>query len=127
MNQAAAPRVIIADDEKHMRILMKSVISKMNYQVIGLATNGQEAIALYKQEQPDILLLDINMPSMTGDEALQEIIKQFPDALVIMLTAVVEMETVEKCIDLGAANYIRKDTPISEIAQIIKNTWQAAN
>ena len=127
MNQAKVPRVLIADDEKHMRILMKTAITKMNYQVIGLAANGHEAIALYKQEQPDILLLDINMPSKTGDAALQEIIDQFPDALVIMLTAVAEMEMVEKCISLGAANYIRKDTPISEIAQIIKNTWQAAH
>jgi len=127
MNQNNIPRVVIADDEKHMRLLMKTAITKMNYQVVGQATNGQEAVDLFKKERPDLMLLDINMPFKTGDMALQEILSQHPDARIIMLTAVAEMETVEKCIDLGAINYIRKDTPISEITQIIENTWQAAN
>jgi len=110
-----------------MRLLMKTAITKMNYQVVGQATNGQEAVDLFEKERPDLMLLDINMPFKTGDMALQEILGQHPDARVIMLTAVAEMETVEKCINLGAINYIRKDTPISEIAQIIQTTWQDAN
>lgn len=127
MNQNSVPRVVIADDEKHMRLLMKTAITKMNYQVVGQATNGQEAVELFEKERPDLMLLDINMPFKTGDMALQEILGQHPDARVIMLTAVAEMETVEKCINLGAINYIRKDTPISEIAKIIQTTWQDAN
>lgn len=126
MNQNNIPRVVIADDEKHMRLLMKTAITKMKYQVVGQASNGQEAVELFEKERPDLMLLDINMPFKTGDVALQEIISQHPDARVIMLTAVAEMETVEKCINLGAVNYIRKDTPISEIAQIIQTTWQDA-
>lgn len=127
MNQNGFPRVVIADDERHMRLLMKTAITKMNYQVVGQAANGQEAIELFEKERPDLLLLDINMPFKTGEMALQEILAQHPDARVIMLTAVAEMETVEKCINLGAINYIRKDTPISEITKIIENTWQAAD
>ncbi len=126
MDQNNVPRVVIADDEKHMRLLMKTAITKMKYQVVGQASNGQEAVELFEKERPDLMLLDINMPFKTGDVALQEIISQHPDARVIMLTAVAEMETVEKCINLGAVNYIRKDTPISEIAKIIQTTWQDA-
>jgi two-component system chemotaxis response regulator CheY len=127
MDQTIRPRVLIADDEKHMRLLMKAAMKKMNCEVVAEAGDGQEAVALYKNHQPDLLLLDINMPLKTGDEALKEIIDAFPQALVIMLTSVVEMETVEKCIDIGASNYIRKDTPIPEIVNIIQATLQPAS
>jgi len=127
MDNNNTPRVLIADDEQHMRLLMKTVIKKMNYQVIGEATNGQEAIDLFQKERPDLMLMDINMPYKTGEEALEEILTQFPEALVIMLTSVVDTETVGKCIDRGAANYIRKDTPLTDIAKIISTTWTTAH
>ena len=63
------------------------------------------------------------MPIKTGDEALKEIMTEFPDAFVIMLTSVADVEDVEKCLEMGASNYIRKDTSINEIKKIIKETW----
>ncbi len=63
------------------------------------------------------------MPLKTGYEVLEEILAQFPNALVIMLTSVTDIESVEKCIELGAANYIRKDTPTAELKSIIKETF----
>jgi YesN/AraC family two-component response regulator len=124
MAQTEKPRVLIADDEKYIRGFLRVLISRMDCEVAGEATNGQEAIELFKEEKPDLLLLDINMPFKTGEEALQEIMSQFPDAFVIMLTSVVDLESVKKCIDLGAANYILKNTPVKDIIRIVKETWQ---
>ncbi len=117
------PRVLLADDETHLRILMKTVMTSMNCEIAGEAKNGVEAVELFKIEKPDLLLLDINMPEKTGEEALKEIIGEFPDAFVIMLTSLADMESVERCLTLGAANYIRKDTPLEEIKKTIKDTW----
>jgi two-component system chemotaxis response regulator CheY len=118
------PRVLLAEDETHARVLMRAVLTGMNCEVVGEATTGHETLALYRELKPDLLLLDINMPRKTGEEVLAEILSTNPDAVVIMLTSVSDLETVEKCLALGAANYVRKDTPISEIKTIIGNTWK---
>lgn len=123
MSQANPPRVLIADDENHIRLLMKTAMAKIGFKVIGLATDGQEAVDLYQKTRPDLLLLDINMPVKTGEVALKEIIGRNPEAKIIMLTSVADTETVMECIDEGASNYIRKDTPIGEIVKIIRDTW----
>lgn len=120
----AKKRVILADDEKHIRAMMKAVISSLNCEIVGEAADGHEAVDLYKKEKPDLLLLDVNMPQRSGIDALREIKREFPNALVIMLTSVVDMENIKQCIALGAANYIRKDTPITEMKQIIKDTLE---
>lgn len=117
-------RALIADDENHVRRLLKSVVQKMNCEVVGEAKNGQEALDLFKKEKPDLLLLDINMPFKTGDEVLEEIMTEFPDAFVIMLSSIADAESVEKCLELGASNYLRKDTPLTEMKKIIYETWQ---
>ncbi len=117
-------RVGLADDEIHIRMLMKKVFTSMGCEIVGEAKNGEEAVELYRREKPDIMLLDINMPVKTGDEALRDIVSEFPDAFVIMLTSQADVESVQKCLDAGAANYIRKDTPIAELKEIIKETWK---
>jgi two-component system chemotaxis response regulator CheY len=125
MTQTKKLRVLVADDEAHCRALLRAVLTSMDCEVVGEAKNGEEAVALYKSLKPHMLLLDINMPSVTGDEVLAEIIADFPGALVIMLTSVADADNIEKCLDLGAANYIRKDTPLPEMKQLIKETWKA--
>ena len=117
-------RIGLADDEIHIRMLMKKVFTSMGCEIAGEAKNGTEAVELYRREKPDIMLLDINMPIKTGDEALRDIVSEFPDAFVIMLTSLADVESVQKCLDAGAANYIRKDTPIAELKEIIKETWK---
>ena len=118
-------RVAIADDEAMIRYALKSIIKSLNMSCAGEATNGQEAVALYAQEQPDIMFLDINMPVKNGDEALQEIRAKFPGARVVMLTSVAETETVKKCVQNGAISYILKTNPLDKIkimiAEIVAN------
>ena len=119
------PTVVIGDDEMHLRELFRIMMTSLNTDVAAVARNGQEAVDLYRKIRPHLLLLDINMPGKNGDEALEEIMGEFPHAFVIMLTSVTDLETVKKCLDIGASNYILKDTPISEMKEIIKKTWSA--
>lgn len=123
MTDVRLPRVVIADDEPHIRLLLKRALTLMNYTVVGEAINGIEAVEVFRRERPDMLLLDINMPLKTGEEALKEIIAEFPDALVVMLTAVADVCTVETCLGDGASNYIRKDTSLPEIKRLIEESW----
>lgn len=117
------PRAVICDDEDHIRVMLRTALKTMNVDVVGEARNGEEALTLFRREKPHILLLDINMPRKRGDEVLEEIMRDSPSALVIMLSSVADYATVESCLEKGASNYIRKDTPIAEIKQIIKETW----
>ena len=120
-------RVLIADDEPHILKLIGTVMSSMNNDVVARARNGNEAVEMFKEKKPDITLLDINMPVKDGTAALEEIMADTPDAFVIMMTSVSDMETVEKCIELGASHYIRKDTPIPEMKEMILEAWNEYN
>jgi two-component system chemotaxis response regulator CheY len=117
--ESSKKNLIIVDDESHIRLLMKTAVKSMNCEVVAEGANGVEAVALYREKKPDLMLMDINMPVRNGDEALQEIIAEFPEATVVMLTSVSDMDTVEQCLANGAAGYIRKDTPLTEIKTMI--------
>ncbi|MFH1139743.1 MAG: response regulator transcription factor [Pseudomonadota bacterium] len=118
------PRVLIADDEAHIRLLIKTVFKTMQAEIAAEAKNGQEAVDLYRKEKPDLLMLDINMPLKTGAEVLAEIRGEFPTAFVTMLTSVADMATVRQCLEAGASGYILKDTPLPEMKQLIKEAWE---
>ncbi|MCP4023108.1 MAG: response regulator [Desulfobacteraceae bacterium] len=123
MSNRKQVRVMVADDEMHIRMLIKQVLKSMNADIVAEAKDGGQAVEMYKEKCPNMIFLDINMPVKTGVEALKEIIKINQEAVVIMLTSVSDMETVSECIDAGAANYIRKDTPLEELKRLIKETW----
>lgn len=116
-------KVLIADDEFYCRALLKEMMASMNCEVIGEAANGLEAVAMYRELNPHLVLMDVNMPLKMGDDALEEIMKEFPKAFVIIISSIADMSHVEKCLAAGASNYIRKDTPIAEIKRIIKESW----
>lgn len=120
-----AKKILLADDEWHLRLMISTLIKEMGLIVVGEAANGEEAIALFRETRPDLVLMDVNMPIKTGDEALREILVEFPDARVIMLTSVADMETVEACLDAGAFNYIRKDCPLDEIRVAVTEALEA--
>lgn len=113
-------RVMIADDEFHVRTILRAIVNGLPGRVVGEAETGKDVLEIYGQVLPDILLLDINMPQKTGDIVIEELIRNHPDARVIMLTGVADSETVEKCIEAGACGYIRKDTPPDEMKEMIR-------
>ncbi len=112
-------RVAIADDETMIRFALKSVITGLKLTFVGEATRGEDAVALYAKEKPDLMFMDINMPGLNGDEALKQIRARFPDARIVMLTSVAETEKVKECIQHGALNYILKSNPLDAIKALI--------
>jgi two-component system chemotaxis response regulator CheY len=119
------PRVLIVEDEDHVRRLLKSIMESMNCEVVGEAQNGKDAVTQYFQLKPHMLLLDINMPVKSGKKALAEIREKHPHAFVMMITSLADKDTIEDCMQLGAAGFVRKDLPIDEIKEVIRKTWRA--
>lgn len=124
MAKAKKVRVMLVDDEDHIRLFMSKVLATMGAEVVAEAGNGMEALKLYQQHQPDITLMDINMPVMNGADALKQLMEDHPDAFVIMLTSLHTADVVQDCLTTGAANYIRKDLPLPEIKNQIKEAWR---
>ncbi|MEY8291453.1 response regulator [Carnobacteriaceae bacterium 52-44] len=101
-------RVLIVDDAAFMRIKLKDILEKNNYEVAGEAENGHEAIEKYKELQPDIVTMDITMPELDGVEALKEIKAFDPDASVLMCSAMGQQSMVMDAIRAGALDFIVK-------------------
>ena len=101
-------RVVIADDSILIRKILKNILNSADYTVVGEATNGEEAIALYKQLKPDILTLDITMPVMNGLEALRGILDYDKDAKVVMVSAAGQQHNIIEALKLGATLFITK-------------------
>lgn len=112
---------LIVDDEAHLRTYFKLILKQIGFSVLHEAENGQEGIDKYKEHQPDLVLMDVNMPIMEGMEALKEIIDFDDEAVVVMTTSVASRQAVEMSVELGASHYIRKDTRKEEIAEILNN------
>lgn len=111
-----ATRIVIADDHRIFRNGLKQIVSAFEgMQVVGEAVNGAEALYLADAEKPDIMLLDINMPILTGVEVLEEIAKRKLNIKVLMITMHEDENHVLKCIKAGANGYLSKDAEPAEI------------
>lgn len=110
MSKSANPlRVLLVDDENYMRVFVGRVLNSTISCTIAEARNGQEAIDQCAKVDPELIILDINMPGKDGLQALDEIRPQRPDTPIIMLTSISEEVVVEKCVNKGASFFIRKD------------------
>lgn len=116
-------RVLIADDEPHIRSLISLIVTSLGAEVVGEATDGEQALSMYKQFSPDMVLLDINMPKVDGISVLKKIMAINNRTLVVMLTSLNALETVKDCIDSGAYNYILKNMTAEELRKAISETW----
>jgi two-component system, chemotaxis family, chemotaxis protein CheY len=110
-----AGKVLLVDDEVHIRKFVGLVLKRFCQPTIIEAGDGLVALELFGRENPDLVLLDVNMPNLDGLQTLERLMQVAPDANVIMLTSLANRQTVEDCLRLGALGYIRKDTPKDEL------------
>tara|TARA_B110000967_G_scaffold5318_1_gene5280 strand:+ start:168 stop:497 length:330 start_codon:yes stop_codon:yes gene_type:complete len=107
---------------------LKLILKKIGFNDFIEAKDGQEGIDLYKSRNPDLVILDVNMPVKEGMEALEEIIQFDSNAVVVVTSSVASRQAVEQSVELGASYYIRKDTPKEEIADqlnsLIDDVWE---
>lgn len=105
---AAMAKILIVDDAKFMRMTLSDILIRNNHEIVGEGENGREAIALYHELQPDLVTMDITMPEMSGLEAMKEIRQNYPQAKVIMCSAMGQQRMVVEAIEAGAKDFIVK-------------------
>lgn len=115
-------KILLVDDEAHVRKFIGLIIRKLGSPLIIEAGNGREAVELFQREKPDLVLLDVNMPVQDGLQTLHEILQLDPDAVVVMITSLASRQIIEEALQAGAAHYIRKDTPKEEILATLQET-----
>lgn len=102
-------RILVVDDDKLVAISLKTILEATGaITVEAIGNSGSEAIALYDQVQPDVLLMDIRMQDMTGLEAAEQIIGKYPEAKILFLTTFSDDEYILKALHIGAKGYILK-------------------
>ena len=108
MLEGSMTRVLIVDDAKFMRDKIREILETEDLQVAGEAGNGEEAVLLYQELQPDLVIMDITMPVKNGIEALKDMIQLNPKVKVIMCTAMRQKRIVVEAIEAGAKDFIVK-------------------
>lgn len=98
---------MIVDDAAVMRIRLRDILEG-KYRIVAEATNGEEAIELYDEHEPDFVTLDITMPQLNGIEALEQLMARHPDAKVVIVSAVGQKRLVFEAIAKGARDFIIK-------------------
>ncbi len=101
-------KLLVVDDASFMRLSIKTMVEKYDFTVVAEAGNGVEALEKYKIYDPDIITMDITMPVMTGIEALKEIKKINPKAIIIMVSAMGQEGLVKEAVIHGASSFIVK-------------------
>jgi DNA-binding NarL/FixJ family response regulator len=118
-------RLLICDDQAIVCEGLRAILEPIRHiEVVGVATNGVEAIELTRTTQPDLVLMDLKMPRMNGIQATRAICEQFPAVRVLVLTTYDEDGWVIDAIRAGAAGYVLKDTPQEDLLKAIMGTMQ---
>lgn len=101
-------KVLIVDDAAFMRMMLKDILTKNDFEVVGEAENGKVAVAAYQKLQPDIVTMDITMPEMNGIDAVKAIKTLDASAKVVMVSAMGQQPMVIEAIQAGAVDFIVK-------------------
>lgn len=116
-------RLLISDDHPVVRAGLIGMLSgEKNFEVVGEATNGSEAVALANRLKPDVVLMDLRMPEMDGVEAISRIKDQHPEINILVLTTYESDADVLRALERGATGYMLKDAPREDIFEAIRAT-----
>src|SRR5690606_23066911 len=117
-------RILIVDDAAFMRMMIKDILTKNGFEVVGEANDGLQAIDKYKELNPDLITMDITMPEMDGIAALKEIKKINPEAKVIMCSAMGQQAMVVDANQAGATDFIVKPFQADRVIAAVKETLE---
>ena len=112
---------MIADDSDAIRLVLKDILSIGDHTIVGEAKDGAEAVVIYSQVNPDLLLLDLAMPKKDGLTVVREIIAQNPTAKIILITASDDQKVIKECLDSGATSFISKPFDFNNVLKAISD------
>jgi two-component system, chemotaxis family, chemotaxis protein CheY len=115
-----APTVLIVDDALFMRMMIRDILSKDGFEVVGEAENGVEAVERFKEVKPDLVTMDIVMPEMDGIEAVKQIMKLDPNARILMCSAMGQQPLVVEALEAGAKDFIIKPFQPSKVIEAVE-------
>lgn len=112
-------RVLIVDDAVVMRMMIRDILSKNGFEIVGEAQNGAEAVEKYKNLRPDIVTMDMVMPGVDGVAAVKQIVAADPQARILMCTSMGQEALLNEAIEAGAKSYITKPFQPAKILESI--------
>ena len=115
-----AKGILIVDDAAFMRMMIRDVLTKNGFEIVGEAENGQRAIEKYKDLSPELVIMDITMPEVDGIQAVREIKKFNPSAKIIMCSAMGQQAMVIEAIQAGAKDFIVKPFQADRVVEAVK-------
>ena len=115
-----AVNVLIVDDLAFIKIVLRDILEKAGFRVVGEASNGEQAIAMYQDTRPDVVLMDITMPGMDGLTALKKIREIDAGARVIICSALGQQQLIVQAIQLGAKDFIVKPFQPQRVVSALK-------
>ena len=119
------PTVLIVDDAMFMRVALGNMLKEWGFEIVGEAANGKEAIEKYRELQPDLVTMDLTMPIMSGLDAVKAIIPEFPNAKIIMITALGQQRIIVDAIEHGAKDFVTKPFTPEKLKSVITNIMEA--
>ena len=121
IDQIRKTTILLADDHPLMRLALRTVLEKQNdFEVIGEAGNGEEAVQMSMELEPDVVIMDISMPHLNGLEATRQIKDKCPQIAVLILTVHNDSEHIMGVLEVGAAGYLTKDVFDQEIVHAVR-------
>ena len=117
-------RILVVDDAAFMRMMVRDMLKKIEYQVVGEAEDGFQAVKMYKELKPDLVTMDVTMPEMDGLEAVKEIMAFDKNAKIIMISAMGQQAIVMDCIKAGAKDFIVKPFNIDRLEEAVKKVLE---
>ena len=112
---------LIVEDESHVRAFVRVLLKEVGITQTWEAADGTQALAMVAEHEPELVILDINLPMMNGLEVLRLLQAQRPDLPVVMLSSQSAMKTVLECVKLGALTYILKHSPPAEAVAMLRD------
>jgi DNA-binding NarL/FixJ family response regulator len=111
--------VFIVDDHSFFRAGLRSVLTEHGFSVVGEAPSGEAALPLIERRTPDVVVMDLSMPGMSGADATREVARRFPNVAVLVVTVSVGEAEVLEALEAGAAGYLLKDSEPREIVRAV--------
>jgi two-component system chemotaxis response regulator CheY len=118
-------RVLVVDDAIFMRNMLKDIFNDDQFEIVGEAANGVEAVEKYKELRPDLTTMDIVMPFKSGIEATKEILALDKNALVVMCSALGQESLVMEAIEAGAADFVVKPFKPDDVHRVVQKVLQS--
>ncbi len=117
-------KVLVVDDTKFMRDILKGILAKKDLEVAGEAANGREAVEKYRELKPDLVTMDIIMPEMDGIEAVKKIMEINPAARILMCSAMGQQALVIEAIQAGARDFVIKPFQPTRVLEAVDRALQ---